>query len=75
MNPQISIFRSTSVPRTTTDLARELHLSGATVSVHLSTVKRCGMVISRRSGQRVFYQRTPPAASILTAASDPHPDR
>jgi DNA-binding transcriptional ArsR family regulator len=70
-----AILRSTGLPRTTTDLARELHLSGATVSVHLSTLKRCGMVTSWRSGQRVFYQRTPLAASILAAASDPHLDR
>lgn len=70
-----AILRSTALPATTTDLARELHLSGATVSVHLSTLKRCGMVTSWRSGQRVFYQRTPLAASILTAASNPHPER
>lgn len=69
-----AILRSTGLPRTTTDLARELHLSGATVSVHLSTLKRCGMVTSWRSGRRVFYQRTPLASSILTAASNPQPD-
>ena len=70
-----AILRSTGLPRTTTDLARELHLSGATVSVHLATLKRCGMVTSWRSGQRVFYQRTPLATSVLAAASNPHPDR
>jgi DNA-binding transcriptional ArsR family regulator len=70
-----AVLRSTGRPRTTTDLARELHLSGATVSVHLSILKGCGMVTSWRSGQRVFYQRTPLAASILTAASHPGPDR
>jgi DNA-binding transcriptional ArsR family regulator len=64
-----AILRSAGPPRTTTDLARELHLSGATVSVHLSTLKRCGMVTSWRSGRRVFYQRTPLASSILAAAS------
>jgi hypothetical protein len=70
-----AVLRGTGLPRTTTDLARELRLSGATVSVHLSVLKRCGMVTSWRSGQRVFYQRTPLAASILTAASRPDPDR
>lgn len=67
-----AILRSTGLPKTTTDLARELHVSGATVSAHLATLKRCGMVTSWRSGQRVFYQRTTLAASILAAASNPH---
>jgi DNA-binding transcriptional ArsR family regulator len=70
-----AILRSTGQPKTTTDLARELHLSGATISVHLTALKRCGMVTSWRSGQRVFYQRTPLAASILTAASNTHTER
>jgi DNA-binding transcriptional ArsR family regulator len=69
-----AILRNTALPATTTDLARELHLSGATVSVHLTILKRCGMVTSWRSGHRVFYQRTPLATSILTAASNPHPE-
>ena len=67
-----AILRRTELPRTTSDLARELHVSGATISVHLATLKRCGMVTSWRSGQRVFYQRTTLAASILAAASHPH---
>lgn len=65
-----AILRSAELPRTTTELARELHLSGATISVHLSTLKRCGMVTSWRSGRRVFYQRTPLASSILMATSN-----
>jgi DNA-binding transcriptional ArsR family regulator len=41
-----AILRNAELPRTTTDLARELSLSGATISVHLSILKRCGMVTS-----------------------------
>ena len=62
-----AILRSAELPRTTTDLGRELSLSGATISVHLSILKRCGMVTSWRSGRRVLYQRTPLASSILSA--------
>ena len=69
-----AILRSTGLPKTTTDLARELHLSAATISVHLTTLKRCGMLTSWRSGQRVYYQRTPLATSILTTAANPHPE-
>lgn len=62
-----AILRSAELPRTTTDLGRELGLSGASISVHLSILKRCGMVTSWRSGRRVLYQRTPLASSILSA--------
>lgn len=62
-----AILRSAELPRTTTDLARELGLSGASISVHLSILKRCGMVTSWRSGRRVLYQRTPLASSMLSA--------
>jgi len=64
-----AILRCVELPRTTTELARALGLSGATVSVHLSTLRRCGMVTSWRSGRRVLYQRTPLASSVLSAVS------
>jgi Bacterial regulatory protein, arsR family/Family of unknown function (DUF5937) len=66
-----AILRRAELPRTTTDLARELSLSGATVSEHLSILRRCGMVTSWRSGRRVLYQRTPLASSILSAVIQP----
>lgn len=66
-----AILRNAELPRTTTDLARELSLSGATISVHLSILRRCGMVTSWRSGRRVLYQRTPLASSILSAVIQP----
>jgi DNA-binding transcriptional ArsR family regulator len=66
-----AILRNAELPRTTTDLARELGVSGATISVHLSILKRCGMVTSWRSGRRVLYQRTPLASSILSAVIQP----
>jgi DNA-binding transcriptional ArsR family regulator len=68
-----AILRSAALPATTTDLARELRLSGATVSVHLSILQRCGMLTSWRSGRRVFYQQTPLASTILAAASNKQP--
>lgn len=64
-----AILRGTELPRTTTDLAREMSLSGASISAHLSILKSCGMVTSWRSGRRVLYQRTPLAASVLSAGS------
>jgi DNA-binding transcriptional ArsR family regulator len=69
-----AILRHAELPRTTTDLARELSLSGATISVHLSILKRCRMVTSWRSGSRVLYQRTPLASSILSGVMEPDHD-
>jgi DNA-binding transcriptional ArsR family regulator len=66
-----AILRNAELPRTTTDLARELSISGASISAHLSILKRCGMVTSWRSGRRVLYQRTPLASSILSAVIEP----
>lgn len=64
-----AILRSVELPKSTTELARELGLSAPTVSIHLSTLQRCGMVASWRSGRRVLYQRTPLATSVVSAAS------
>ena len=64
------ILRATGQPVSTTELAHDLRLSAPTVSVHLATLKRSGMVTSWRSGQRMLYQRTPLASSVILAAAD-----
>lgn len=63
------ILRAVELPRSTTELAREFGLSAPTVSIHLSTLQRCGMVTSWRSGRRILYQRTPLATSVVAAAA------
>lgn len=62
-----TLLRSLRVPRSTTDLARELELTAATVSAHLSVLRRTGLVTCWRSGRRVLYQRTA-LASMMVAA-------
>jgi DNA-binding transcriptional ArsR family regulator len=57
------------VPRSTTDLARELGLTPATVSSHLSILRRSGLVTSWRSGRRVLYQRTALASMMISATT------
>jgi DNA-binding transcriptional ArsR family regulator len=61
------ILVSLSLPRSTTDLARSLHLSAPTVSSHLAILRRSGLVTCWRSGRRVLYQRTAVAATIVAA--------
>ena len=68
-----AILVSVDLPRSTTDLARELGQSPPAVSAHLAVLRRNGLVTSWRNGRRVLYQRTPLATSII-AASAPHLD-
>lgn len=66
-----AILRSTGVPKSTTELARELGCTAPAISAHLATLRRCGMVTSWRSGRSVRYQRTPLATSVVTTAGAP----
>lgn len=63
-----AILRSTGLPKSTTELARELGQAVATVSTHLSTLRRSGMITSWRSGRSVLHQRTTLATSVLSSA-------
>jgi DNA-binding transcriptional ArsR family regulator len=51
-----SVLKGCLTPRTTTELARELGLSPAAVSAHLSRLKIAGLVEPHRSGKKVFYR-------------------
>jgi DNA-binding transcriptional ArsR family regulator len=64
-----AILTQVALPRSTTDLARELGQSPPAVSAHLSVLRRCGLVTSWRSGRRVLYQRTPLATSVVIAST------
>jgi len=55
------------LPVSTTQLAGYLGLTAASVSEHLSVLRRSGLVTSRRSGRSVLYQRTPLATELLAA--------
>jgi len=65
-----AILRATALPKSTTGLARELGQAVATVSEHLSTLRRCGMIASWRAGRSVLHQRTPMTASFIAAVTD-----
>jgi DNA-binding transcriptional ArsR family regulator len=53
------------VPRTTTELARQLRLSPAAVSAHLSRLRAAGLVEPHRSGKRVYYRLSCAGESLL----------
>jgi len=60
-----SILEHLVVPRTTTWLAKSLHLAPATVSAHLAVMSASGLLDSRKSGREVLYVRTPVAEQLL----------
>ncbi|MFI6262965.1 DUF5937 family protein [Micromonospora sp. NPDC051006] len=62
-----AILSCLTLPKSTTDLARELSQSAPSVSFHLSVLRRNGLVMSWRSGRRVLYRRTPLASVLVTA--------
>ena len=51
-----SVLKGLTVPRTTTELARQLGLSPGTASEHLSRLRKAGLVEPHRSGRSVFYR-------------------
>ena len=53
------------VPRTTTELAHQLHLSPATVSAHLLRLKAAELVELQRLGKRVYYRLSGAGESLL----------
>ncbi len=59
------VLKGVMVPRTTTELARQLCLSPAAVSAHLSRLKAAGLVEPHRSGKRVYYRLSCAGESLL----------
>lgn len=59
------VLKGVLVPRTTTELARQLGLSPAAVSAHLSRLKAAGLVEPHRRGNRVYYRLSHAGESLL----------
>lgn len=63
-----TLLAKLDLPLSTTQVARDLGLSAASVSEHLSVLRRSGLVAARRSGRSVLYQRTLLGTELLGAA-------
>jgi DNA-binding transcriptional ArsR family regulator len=63
-----AVLLAVGLPKSTSDLARELGQSMPAVSAHLGVLRRAGLVTSWRAGRRVLYQRTPLATSVVAAS-------
>ena len=60
-----SVLKNLHVPTTTSELARQLRLSPAAVSAHLSRLKVAGLVEPHRDGKRVYYRLSYAGESLL----------
>ncbi|GIJ30146.1 transcriptional regulator [Micromonospora qiuiae] len=65
-----ALLTDLGTPLTTTELAMRHGISPATVSYHLGRLRRAGLVVSRRHGHEVRYERTRSAADVLRALRD-----
>ncbi|MEV6612227.1 DUF5937 family protein [Kutzneria sp. NPDC051319] len=59
------ILIETSIPSTTTSLARRVGLATGTVSQHLAVLRDAGLVTAQRRGREVLYRQTPLAVALL----------
>ena len=60
-----SVLKGLAIPRTTTELARQLGLSPGTASEHLSRLTKAGLVEPHRSGRGVFYRLSRAGEQLL----------
>jgi DNA-binding transcriptional ArsR family regulator len=65
-----AVLSATALPQTTTDLARFLGMTPPSVSAHLSTLRRSGLLVSRRAGRRVLYEQTVLARTLIAAGEE-----
>jgi DNA-binding transcriptional ArsR family regulator len=65
-----TILGRTAVPMSTTQIARELGQSPASVNEHLAVLRDAGLVIRRRSGRSVLYRQTPLAEYLVHAQQE-----
>ena len=54
--------------RTTSELARELHVTPAAVSGHTKTLRAAGLIVSARAGKAVLHSATPLGDRLLASA-------
>ena len=66
------LFSATEGEQTSGDLAAALALTDATVSHHLTQLRRSGLIVSERRGMNVFHRVRPEALQALCAALDPN---
>ncbi|MEU9334492.1 DUF5937 family protein [Streptomyces sp. NPDC048290] len=60
-----TVLTALDEPATTSALAHRLGLAPSSVSAHLTTLRDAGLLLSRRYGHQVHYERTPLGTALL----------
>jgi len=60
-----AILATTATPHTTSDLARKLCISAASVSIHTKTLRSAGLLTTKRNGKAVLHTTTPLGHRLL----------
>jgi hypothetical protein len=61
-----AILTGLEAPSTTTALAHRHAMAMSSVSAHLSVLRHAGLLVSRRYGHQVLYERTPLGNAMAT---------
>ncbi|MER6788725.1 DUF5937 family protein [Streptomyces sp. NPDC000658] len=56
-------------PAATSALAQRLGLAPSSVSAHLTLLRDCGLLVARRDGHRVLYERTPLGTALASGGA------
>jgi DNA-binding transcriptional ArsR family regulator len=60
-----SVLVALDIPATTSELARQLHITAGGISQHLDRLQQAGLVEPHRSGRSVYYQLTERGQALL----------
>jgi DNA-binding transcriptional ArsR family regulator len=66
-----AVLKLALAERTTTELARELSVSAATVSGHTKALRAAGLIVTVRAGKAVLHSVTPLGGRLLASATGP----
>jgi DNA-binding HxlR family transcriptional regulator len=61
-----SVLVALDIPATTSELARQLHITAGGISQHLDRLQQAGLVQPHRSGRSVYYQLTERGQGLLS---------
>lgn len=64
-----AVLAALDEPATTSALARRLRLAPSSVSAHLTTLRDAGLLVSRRYGHQVLYERTPLGMALASGGT------
>lgn len=65
-----AVLTALDEPATTTALAHRLRLAPSSVSAHLTALRDTGLLVSRRYGHQVLYERTPLGTALASGEGE-----